>query len=63
MAREIIGSSIPYGWLDARMEAVGWQRLRLEGRRRSDAMSNGRGEHVKADIYRGFVVEDDRQSS
>lgn len=55
MAREIIGGGISYGWLDARMDAVGWQRVRLEGHRLGNGGPGHRGEHVRADVYRGFV--------
>lgn len=58
IAREIIGTGVAYGWLDARMEALGWSRARLEGHRLPNGNQNGRGEHVKADVYRGFVGSD-----
>lgn len=55
-ARDIVGSSVPYGWLDARMDSLGWQRIRLDGR----ALPNGsakRGQHIRADVYRGFLTD------
>jgi hypothetical protein len=57
-ARRHTGSSLPRGWLDARMSALGWRRIKLEGY----ALPNrpGRkGPHARIDVYRGHLFFDD----
>jgi hypothetical protein len=57
-ARRHIGSSIPNGWLDAHMRALGWTRIRLDGH--AIPGRGGRsGPHVRLDAYRGRLVIDD----
>jgi hypothetical protein len=53
-ARRELGS-ISHGLLDARMEEVGWRRVRLEGH---DTTSGRRGHHARADAYVGELAEE-----
>jgi hypothetical protein len=55
-ARQIVGGSIPYGWLDARMEAFGWERRRLDGHA-LPGRAGRQGDHARADVYRGHLPE------
>jgi hypothetical protein len=50
-AREYVGSSLPRGWLDARMQHMGWQRITLQGHR-LDAEGRRAG-HLFIQAYRG----------
>jgi hypothetical protein len=57
-ARTHIGSSLPRGWLDARMEALGWDRVRLDGHQAAGRI--GRlGHHARIDTYRGHLPAGD----
>jgi hypothetical protein len=58
VARRIVGGSVAHGWLDARMEALGWTRRRLEGRE-LPGRAGQRGPHARADVYRGVLPEVD----
>jgi hypothetical protein len=54
VARRYIGSSLARGWLDARMEGAGWERVRLDGH--AQPGRDGRtGPHARCDIYRGHI--------
>jgi hypothetical protein len=56
-ARTHAGSSLPLGWLDARMENLGWRRCELDGHALPGR--NGRsGPHVRAIVYRGHLPGD-----
>lgn len=54
-ARVHTGTGLPHGWLDARMGALGWDRIRLSGY--SESGRNGRrsGHHARCDAYRGLL--------
>ena len=52
-ARRHTGSSIPNGWLDARMENLKWRRIVLQGYGAQDGP--GRGPHARCDAYRGHL--------
>lgn len=53
-ARRHVGSSLPRGWLDARMEGLGWQRVRLDGH--AEPGRAGRSSHHATVIgYRGHL--------
>ena len=54
-AREHTGSSVPHGWLDARMEHLGWRRCRLEGYGLLGRAGRRQGPHARADVYRGHL--------
>jgi hypothetical protein len=55
-AREQTGSSMPHGWLDARMQSLGWRRVTLQGYAR--AGRNGRhGPHLRMDLYAGLLPD------
>ena len=57
-ARQIVGGSIAHGWLDARMQALGWPRRSLDGH--GLPSRDGRpGPHARADVYRGHLPEPD----
>jgi hypothetical protein len=57
-ARRHLGNSVPHGWLDARMENLGWARVSLQGWEQSGRMGR-RGPHLRAGVYRGHLVPDD----
>jgi hypothetical protein len=52
-AREQTGTSLPHGWLDARIESIGWIRLLVQ----SYAPESGRrqADHIGINVYRGSV--------
>jgi hypothetical protein len=54
-ARVYTGGGLPHGWLDARMEALGWERIQLSGY--SEAGRDGRrtGHHARCNAYRGHL--------
>lgn len=62
LARRHIGSSIGHGWLAGRMQALGFDRVHLDGR--GAPGRNGRtGPHLHFDVYRGLLTtpdDDDR---
>jgi len=52
--RRHVGSSLPHGWLDARMDNLGWTRARLAGY--AQPGRGGRaGPHARCDVYRGHL--------
>ena len=55
VARRIEGS-LPHGWLDARMEAIGWRRWTLQGYGLWNG--SGRGPHKRCDVYSGTLPLD-----
>lgn len=55
-ARAAVGSSLPRGWVDSRMELLGWKRLTLEGR---SAPGHAAGVHARCSVYRGLLAGDD----
>jgi hypothetical protein len=60
-ARRHIGSSIPHGWLDARMETAGWRRVDIDGHE-LPGRAGRRGAHARVHAYRGLLTaapEDD----
>jgi hypothetical protein len=53
VARDHRGGSIEHGWLDARMQHLGWERARLRGY--AEAGRAGRtGPMLRCDVYRGI---------
>ena len=57
-ARKHVGSSLPHGWLDARMEQLGWTRAQLQGYAQS-GRDGRKGPHSRCDIYRGHLPADE----
>jgi hypothetical protein len=53
-ARRYIGGSIARGFLDARMTALGWDRLTLDGHATSGRQREG-NPHARCRVYRGFL--------
>lgn len=53
-ARTHVGSSLPRGWLDARMATIGWERRQLQGYAGAGRTGRLLG-HLRVDIYRGFL--------
>jgi hypothetical protein len=53
-ARAHIGSSLPRGWLDARVQALGWDRRGLDGHA-LDGRAGRQGPHARTFIYRGLL--------
>lgn len=51
-ARRYVGGSLARGWVDARMEGLGWKRVRLDGHAASGRAGRG-GPHARIDVYRG----------
>lgn len=58
-ARRVIGSSLPRGWLDARITSIGWKRYRLDGHAAPGREGRRGGSHVRIDVYRGAWPVDD----
>ncbi len=54
-ARDHEGSSLPHGWLDYRMEALGWKRVMVEGRQRP-GREGLKGPHLAMLFWRGMWV-------
>jgi hypothetical protein len=50
-----MGSSLGRGWLLVRMEAIGWQRVKLDVHER--AGFENRGRHIRLQVYRGHLPE------
>ena len=57
-ARRHVGSSLAHGWLDARMEQLGWTRAQLQGYTQSERDSSKRV-HNRCDVYRGHLATSD----
>ena len=57
-ARRHTGASLPRGWLDARMAALGWQRVTLEGRA-LPGRAGRNGPHARINVYRGHLTTRD----
>lgn len=53
-ARRFIGASVPRGWLEGRMDGLGWQRIHLDGHAASGRVGR-RGPHARAIVYRGHL--------
>ena len=54
-ARRVIGSSLPRGWLDARLAAIGFERIILEGWA-EPGRAGRRGSHARIHAYRGVTT-------
>jgi hypothetical protein len=61
-ARRHIGSSLPRGWLDGRMDALGWQRVKLDGHA-LPGRDGRRGPHALVYAYRGMPASTDDDTS
>ncbi len=57
-ARRHVGSSLERGWLDARMEALHWQRITLDGHVRP-GRDGRKGPHARIEVYRGHLPATD----
>jgi hypothetical protein len=57
IARKITGGSLTRGWLDARMQAIGWRRTRLDGHGMPRTPEEVLGHHAHCDVYRGTLPE------
>jgi hypothetical protein len=57
-AREFVGSSLPRGWLDGRMQLLDWTRLQLQGHREA-GRGGRRAGHARCDVYRGLLPVDE----
>jgi hypothetical protein len=53
-ARRHVGSSLPHGWLDGRMEALDWARITLAGFGQP-GRAGRRGPHARINAYRGIL--------
>lgn len=57
-ARRFIGGSLARGWVDARMQNLGWTRVQLQGY--AIPGRDGRnGPHARVDVYRGHLPNND----
>ena len=54
-ARRYIGGSLARGWVDARMQNLGWSRVRLQGYGLSGREGRSTGPHARVDVYRGVL--------
>jgi hypothetical protein len=61
-ARRHVGSSLPRGWLDARMTNLGWERIRLDGHAQPGREGRS-GHHATVNAYRGHLpaADDDHR--
>jgi len=53
-ARRHVGSSLPRGWLDGRMETLGWSRIELDGHE-LPGRAGRQGRHARVNAYRGIL--------
>ena len=53
-ARLYTGGSLARGRLDARMDELGWERVRLDGHA-LEGRAGRAGPHARADVYRGHL--------
>lgn len=60
-ARRHVGSSLPRGWLDARMETLGWSRVTLQGYGQP-GRAGRQGPHARINAYRGHLLAIAEQS-
>jgi hypothetical protein len=58
--RSHIGGTVPRGWLDARMEGLGWTRVCLDGHAQPGRERTG-NPHARCDVYRGFLPSPEEQ--
>jgi len=61
-ARRHVGSSLPRGFLDARMKDLGWQRIELQGHA-LPGRDGRKGPHARINLYRGLLYSDDNDIS
>jgi hypothetical protein len=54
-ARAHVGASLPHGWLDGRMDALGWNRVQLSGYSQPGHEGRSTGTHARCDVYRGHL--------
>lgn len=54
VARTYVGGSIARGWLDARLEDLGWQRAVLDGHSVTGGVRRGNA-HLRRHVYRGHL--------
>jgi hypothetical protein len=57
-ARRHIGSGVPRGWLDGRMDGLGWRRITLDGHA-LPGRDGRKGPHARINAYRGVLATDD----
>jgi len=55
--RRQIGGGLARGWLDARMQGLGWTRLRLDGHGLPSRDGARQGPHARTDVYRGLIPQ------
>jgi hypothetical protein len=58
VARQYLGVPMPNGWLDARMEAIGWVRVQLDGRELG-GREGRHSAHARINAYRGHVPHEE----
>ena len=62
VARARYGGSVPHGWLDGRIGALGWTRVQVQGFA-IPGRDGRKGPHLRTDVYRGLLaVTDDDES-
>lgn len=59
-ARKHTGSGVPRGWLEARMDNLGWPRKQLQGWGLPDREGR-RGPHARCEVYRGHLPSDEAE--
>jgi uncharacterized protein YjiS (DUF1127 family) len=62
-ARIHTGTSLPNGWVDARMELIGWKRIVLEGHSLPGRKGRETGHHARCKAYRGLLPGGDDDES
>ncbi|MEJ7798438.1 MAG: hypothetical protein WKF42_08070 [Solirubrobacteraceae bacterium] len=59
-ARRHVGSSLPRGWLDARLAAIAWRRITVDGHAQA-GRAGRRGAHATVHAYRGRLPSSDQE--
>jgi hypothetical protein len=60
-AREYNGTSLHHGWLDARMDHLGWSRARVHGYAQP-GRDGRKGPHSRCDFYRGHMPAEEAET-
>jgi hypothetical protein len=58
VARRYTGSSLERGWLDGRMDDLGWARVTVQGYD-EQGLEGRRGRHARVDVYPGHLATTD----
>lgn len=62
VARVYLGTSLPRGFLDARIQALDWQRIELSGYSLPGRDGRRHGTHARCSAYRGLLTDPDSEA-